>query len=116
MDFLNDQLLHAFDRVLVFEAEIELGGTNWFVRGVVPDLEVGVVQGLFTSNSLRRIEVEHPGQEIDRERVGMGDKGGERYPGLDRKGADVLLGTRGTNTTKSVLGWGSQVMQDLVQL
>ena len=116
MDLLNNQLLHPFDRVLVFEAEVELGGTNWFVRGVVPHLKVGVVQGLFAGNSLRRIEVEHPGQQIDRERVGMGDKGGERNPRLDGKRADVFLGTGGTNTTKGVLGWGSQVVQDLVQL
>ena len=73
MDLLNNQLLHPLDRVLVFEAEVELSGTNRLICGVVPNLEVGVVQGLFASDSFRRIEVEHPGQEIDRERVGMGD-------------------------------------------
>lgn len=38
VNLLNDQLLHAFDRVLVFETEIKLGGAYRFIRGVVPDL------------------------------------------------------------------------------
>jgi hypothetical protein len=73
VNLLNNQVLHALNRILVFKPEVELGGTNWFICSVVPDLEVGVVQGLFASDSLRRVKVEHPGQEIDRERVGMGD-------------------------------------------
>jgi len=113
---VNDQLLHAFDRVLVLEAEVELGGASWFIGRIMPDLKVGMVQGLLTSNSLRRIEVEHPGQEIDRERVGMGYKGGERNSRFDWERTDVLLGTRGTNTAKSILRWSSEVVQDLVEL
>jgi hypothetical protein len=103
MNFFNNKLLHSFDRVLVFKAEVELGGTDRFISRVVPNLKVGVVQGLFTSNSLRRIEVEHPGQEIDRERVGMGNKGGEGNPGFDGERADILLGTRRTNAAESIL-------------
>jgi len=116
MNLLNNQLLHAFDRVFVFKAKVELVGANWFICGVVPDLEVGVIQGLFASDSFRRIEVKHPGQEIDREGVGMGDEGRERNAGLDGERADILLGTGGTNTTKGVLRWGSQIVQDLVEL
>ena len=116
MNLLNNQLLHPFDRVLILEAEVELCGANRFVRRVVPDLEVWVVQGLFASNSFRRIEVEHPRQEIDRERVGMGNKGGERNPRLDGKRPNILLGAGGTNTAKSVLRWRSQIAQDLVEL
>ena len=103
MNFLNNKLLHSFDRVLVLKAKVELGGTDWFISRVVPNLKVGMVQGLLASNSLRRIEVEHPGQEIDRERVGMGDKGGERNSGLDRERADVFLGTGRTNAAESIL-------------
>jgi len=116
MNFLNNQFLHAFDRVLVFKAEVELGGTNWFICRVVPDLEVGMVQGLFTSNPFRRIEVKHPGQEVDRERVGMGDEGGKRNPRFDWKRSDILLGTGRTNTAESILGWSPQIVQDLVEL
>ena len=116
MNLLNNQLLHAFDRVFVFKAEVELGGTNRFVCGVVPDLEVGVVQGLFASDPFRRIKVKHPGQEINRERVGMGDEGRERNAGLDGERADILLSTGRTNTAKSVLGRGSQIVQNLVEL
>jgi len=116
MNLLDNQLLHPFDRVFVFKAEVELGGADRFVRGVVPDLEVGVVQGLFTSDPFRRIEVEHPGQEVYRERVGMGDEGRERNTGLDGERADILLGTGRTNTAKGVLRGGSQIVQDLVEL
>ena len=77
MNLFGNQLLHPFDRVLILETEIKLDGANWSVRGVVPDPEIVVVEGLFASSSLRIIEVEHPGREIDRERVGMGDKGGK---------------------------------------
>jgi len=46
----------------------------------------------------------------------MGDQGGERDPGLDWKRANVLLGTGGTHTAESILGWGPQIVQDLVEL
>jgi len=75
-----------------------------------------MIQGLFTSDALRRIEVEHPGQEIDREGVGMGNKGGERNAGFDRKGADILLCAGRTNTAKSILGRSPQVVEDLIEL
>ena len=35
----------------------------------------------FASDSFPVIEVEHPGQEFDHQRVGMGDKGGKMEPG-----------------------------------
>jgi len=116
MNLINNQLLHSFDRVFVFKAEVELGGANRFVCRVMPDLEIGVVQGLFASDSFRRIEVKHPGQEINRERVGMGDEGRERNAGLDGERADILLGTGRANTAKGVLRRGSQIVQDLVEL
>ena len=116
MNLLNNQLLHPFDRVFIFKAEVELGRANRFVCGVVPDLKVGVVQGLLTSDSFRRIEVKHSGQEINGKRIGVGDEGRERNAGLDGERADILLSTGRTNTAKGVLGRGSQIVQDLVEL
>ena len=46
----------------------------------------------------------------------MGYKGGERNSRFDGERTDVLLGTGGTNTAKSILGWSSEVVQDLVEL
>ena len=66
MNFLNNQLLCPFDPVIILETEV--------VRGVVSGLEVGVVQGLFASNSFRRTGVEHPRPEISRKRIGTGEK------------------------------------------
>jgi len=103
MNLLDNQLLHPFDRVLVFKAKVKLVGTDWFIRRVVPDLEIGVIQGLFASNSLCGIKVKHPGQEIDRERVGMRNEGREGNPGLNRERADILLCAGRTNTAEGIL-------------
>ena len=46
----------------------------------------------------------------------MRDEGGERNAGFYGKRANVLLSTGGTDTTKSILGWSSQIVQDLVEL
>ena len=66
MNLFGNQPLHPLDRVLILGTEAEPDGASWLVRGVVPGPEVRVVQGLFGSNSFRRIEVEHSRQEIDR--------------------------------------------------
>ena len=73
-----------------------------------------MVQGFFASDSFPVIEVVHPGQEFDRQRVGMGDKGGKRNPGLDGKRLDILPSTRRANTTKN-LRWCSQIVQGSVE-
>lgn len=46
----------------------------------------------------------------------MRNKGGERDSRFDGKRTNVLLGTGRTNTTKRVLGWSPQIVQDLVEL
>ena len=116
VDLPNDKLLHTFDRVLVFEAEVELGGASWFISRVMPDMEVLMVQCVFASDSPRGIEVKHLSQEIDSKVVGMGDKGSEGDSGFDGKRANVLLGAGRTNTAKGILRWCSQVVQNLVEL
>ena len=83
MNPLNNQLLHTFNRVAT--PEPEPGGTNRFVRGIVPGLKIRIVQGIFANNSFHRIEVEQSRQEIDHKRTGMGDEGGIRNPGLAGK-------------------------------
>ena len=82
----------------------------------MPGLQVGVVLDLFVSDSFCMIEVEHPRRQINHERVGMGDKGGERNPGLDGKKPNILLSTGTVNTTKSLLRQRSQIVQYLVEL
>ena len=96
---LNNQLPHTLNRVFIPEAEVELCGTNWFVRWVVLGLEVEVAQGLFASHSFRRIEVEHPRQEINREGIFVGDdKGTWGLIGSDR----VYSWARGEPTRQRV--------------
>ena len=83
MNPFDNQLLHTINRVAT--PEPEPGGTNRFIRGVVPGLKIRIVQGIFANNSFRRIEVEQSRQEIDHKRIGMGDEGGIRNPGLAGK-------------------------------
>ena len=74
VDFSNDQLLHSFDTVFLLKAEIELlnksvqtllrvkldietyGVTNGFIGGIMPNLQVGVVQCLLTTDAFSGIE------------------------------------------------------------
>ena len=75
-----------------------------------------MVQRLFTSDTLRRIEVEQLRQKIDGKWVRAGEQAREGHPRFDRERANVVLGTRGTNTTKSIFGRRSEVVKDLVKL
>lgn len=92
------------------KSKLNFSGANRLVRRIAPDLEVGVVQDLFASDSFRRIEVEGRQQEICRERVGMEDKGGKRNSGLDGKRVNILLDMGRTNTAKITLRWCSQIV------
>ena len=46
----------------------------------------------------------------------MRDEGGEGDSRLDGKGANVLLSTGRTDAAKGILGWSSEVVEDLVEL
>ena len=56
MSLLDNLLLHTFNRVVT--PEPKPSRTNRFARGVVLDLKVKMVQGLFANNAFRRVEVE----------------------------------------------------------
>ena len=71
---LNARFPHALNRALTLKAKSTFVG-QLFIRCVVLDLEVEVVQGLFPSHPFRRTEAEHPQQEIDCKVASMGDEG-----------------------------------------
>ena len=111
--FLNDELLHAFDRVLLFKEKVEfltrVGRSPvslllanekrqfshiWadrFIRRIVPDGEVRMLQCLFTGDSLRGIKVQHLGEQIESEWVRVWKQLRERHPWPDGQGTDVIL-------------------------
>lgn len=65
--------------------------TDGLVSGIMPDGKIRVVQGLFTSDTLRGIEVKELGQQVDGQGVGTGEELGERNPSFDGEGTDVIL-------------------------
>lgn len=108
VDFLNDELLHSFGRLFVFEREVEFLAAHetkynlekddaahllalGLVVRVVPYAEVRMIQGLLARDALGRVKVEHLLQEVDGERVGVGVERREWDAGLDGQRADVVL-------------------------
>lgn len=66
--------------------------TRRLIRGVVPNLKVGVSQRLFAADSLGGVKAQHLREQIDRKGVGVREKCGEWNPRLNRQGTDVILG------------------------
>jgi hypothetical protein len=66
----------------------------------MPNLQVGMVQCLFTADSLCWVETEHLGEEVDGKGVGVRIERGERDPGLDRERPDIILGLSDGNETR----------------
>jgi hypothetical protein len=109
--FVNDELLHTVDRVLVFKGEIEFlkvdkqtelgrrwrqstmthGWADGLVRRVMPDSQVRVLQRLVAGDALRRVKVKHLGEQIERERVRVREHLRERHPWPDGQRTDVVL-------------------------
>ena len=63
----------------------------------MPRLEVGMVQGLLAADTLRRVEAEHFGEQINGEWVGVWIERGERDTRLDRQRTDIVLGLQKCN-------------------
>ena len=57
----------------------------------MPDMEVGVIQSLFTTDPSGRIKAKQLGKKIDRMRIRVREKSGERDAGLDRQRSNVIL-------------------------
>jgi len=66
--------------------------TDRFVSGIMPDLQIGVLKSLFTTDAFGGVEAQHFRQEVDSHGVCMRVKGGEGYPRLDGERPDIVLG------------------------
>ena len=51
-----------------------------------------MLQSLVARDTLRGVEVEHLGEQVERERVGLREELLERHAGLDGERANVVLG------------------------
>lgn len=115
-NFLVDHLAHLGDVLDDFEVEIEGRGTGGFVRGVVPDVKVGVLEGLLDGNTRGGVEGEHAVEEVEGVRVGVGEESVEGDLGHEGEVADVFLGAGGADAAQGFFVGGAQVVQDLVEL
>lgn len=115
-DLVKDHLAHVGDFVDDLEVEVEGRGAVWLVRGVVPDVQVGVLESLLNRDTRGRIECQHAVQQVQRIGVGLREQlleGDLRHEG---QVTHVFLGTRGTNARQGFFVRCAQVVQDLVQL
>ena len=115
-DLVENHLAHVGDFVDDLEVEVEGRGTVWLVRGVVPDVQVGVLESLLDRDTRRRIECQHAVQQVQRIGVGLREQLLEGDLGHEGQIAHVLLGARGTNACQGFLVRCAQVVQDLIQL
>ena len=116
LDLGQDHLLHLGDLFHDLEVEVERLGTGRLVRGVVPDVQVSVLESLLDRDPGRRVEGQHPVQQVQRVRVGVAEQRRERHLLHVRQVSDVLLGSRGADPGESLLVGRAEVVQDLVEL
>lgn len=51
-DFVQDHLTHLGHLVDNFEAKVERCGACWLIRGVMPDGEISMLEGIFDGDAL----------------------------------------------------------------
>lgn len=115
-DLVQDHLAHLADVLDHLEVEIEGGGAVRLVRGVVPDLEVGVLEGLLDRDARRGVEGEHAIEQVEGVRVGVGEERSEGLLGHEGQVAHVLLGPGRADARQRLLVGRAEDVQDLVEL
>ncbi len=115
-DLLEDHLLHLGDVLDDLEVEVEGGRAVGLVAGVVPDLQIAVLERLLDRDARRRVERQHAVQQIERVWIGVAEERLERVLLHERQVAHVLLRARRADARKRLLVGRAQVVQDLVQL
>ncbi len=107
---------HLGDLFHDLEAEVEGGGARQLVRGVVPDAQVAVLEGLLDVDAGRGVEGEHQVQEVQGVRVGAREELLEGDLGHVGQVADVFLGAGGADALQGGFGGRAEVVEDLVEL
>lgn len=115
-DLVEDHLAHVRDFFDDLEVEVEGRGAVRFVRGVVPDVQVGVLEGLLDRDTRRRIECQHAVQQVQRIGVGLREQLLEGHLRHEGQVAHVFLGAGRSNARQGLFVGCTQVVQDLIQL
>lgn len=94
-DLIEDHfahLLHVFDD---FEVEVESRRAGGLVGGVVPDVQIAMLEGFLDGDARGRVECQHSVKEVERVRVGLREEPLEGHLGHEGEVAHVFLRTRG---------------------
>ncbi len=113
---IQNHLPHLIDLVNNLKVEIEGGRAIRLVTGVVPDGEVGVLQGGLDADATGGVKSQHAIQQVESVRVGIGEERRERLLGHEGKVANVFLGAGRADAGEGLFVGCSQDVQNLVQL
>ena len=112
----QDHLAHLGHIFYNFEGKVESVAAGGLIRGIVPDLQILVSEGLLDGDTRRGVEGEHLVEEIEGLRVGFGEELLEGAFGHVREVADVVLGTGRADAGEGFFVGGAEDVQDLVEL
>lgn len=113
---IKDHTPHLVNIIHELELEVKGGGTGGLVGGVVPDLQVGVLEGVFARDSGGGVEGEHAVEEVQGVWVGVREEALEGDLGHVGEVADVFLGAWGADALEGCFVGAAEVVQDLVEL
>lgn len=116
VDLVEDHFAHLSHVLDHLEVEVESGGALGLVRGIVPDLKVGVFEGLLYADAGCGVEGKHLVEEVEGVGVGVGEERREGLLGHIRKVPYIFLGPRGSYPRESLLVGGTKDVEDLVEL
>lgn len=116
VDLLQDHLLHLGNVLDDLEVEVEGRGAVWLVRGVVPDVQVAVLEGFLDRDARRGVEGEHAVEKVEGVGVGLAEEGLEGDLLHEGQVTDVVLGTGRADAGEGLLVGCAEIVQDLVEL
>ena len=115
-NLVEDHLTHFGNFLNDLEVEVEGRGAVWLVGGVVPDMQVGVLEGLLDRDTRRWIERQHAVQQVQRIGVGLREQLLESHLRHEGQVAHVFLGAGRSNARQGLFVRCTQIVQDLIEL
>ena len=114
---VHDQLFHHVHVVGFFERlEVELDLAPGLVLGIVPHQQVGVFQRFLHRDSLERVQRQHFFQEVESQRVGVGENFAVGHLAHGRERPHVVLGSHRPDFREGGFVRSAENQQDLVEL
>lgn len=115
-NLVKDHLAHILDIIDDLEVEVECCGACGLVGGVMPDVQVWVLESFLDGDTGGGVKGQHAVQQVQGVGVGVGEQTLEGDLWHEGQVAHVFLGAGGANAREGLLVWCTQIVQDLVQL